>query len=290
MHIIQKYHYVPKWPQSNHAETVLSDRSLSKLDSTIGKLIKSGTKRSKIVMGVPFVAYAFKLYLDISPKSATFRKAMTYDEICRTVPKNKQQSWEKFYDNDSGLAIAMKEWKNKDQEVLKQTDVYIYENSRSIANKIHFAMNRKLGGVMAMPIDMDDFKGNCGIDEDIFDDFNLKKEIKIPNKQYATHPLLTTIHYVFKAKAIEVASISRIDKMDNLDSKINALDFDTGITSIIPQQYAKYFTYISTINDAMVVGLDMVNKRSTLYEKEQTLPNLAARLVSGTIQYVSGYF
>lgn len=275
LHFLQRYNFVETWPGSYRVEDVLKLRNMSNLEETIDGLIELGVPPAKIVLGLQFVGLSFHAVLDLAPKSATFRRTMSYDEVCRTLSNAKNAEWQKFYDDEVGLAIAKDESKSW-RGILKSTNVVIYESSRSIANKIRFAVDRKLGGAMAFPIDMDDFRGNCGIEEEAFTDFELGAKFNIPNRHNTSNSLLRTIHYAFEVAPFATVQ-SRSPNKDKVyfeDNRINEIDSDADVTAMIPEQYKPLIPIVFSVNDAMVVGYDKMKEKAELYEKDQTYKNL----------------
>lgn len=275
LQFVQQYNFVETWPGSYRVQDVLKSRNISNLEETIDYLIESGVQPSKIVLGLQFIGLSFHAVLDLAPKSATFRRTMSYDEVCRTLSNVKNSEWQKFYDDQVGLAIAKDESKSW-RGILKSTNVIIYESSRSIANKIQFAVDRKLGGAMAFPIEMDDFRGNCGIEDEAFADFELGAKFTIPNRHNTTHSLLKTINYAFEVApfaSVQGRSPSK-DKTYFEDNRINEIDSDADVTAMIPEQYKPLIPIVFSMNDAMVVGYDKMKEKAELYEKDQTYKNL----------------
>jgi len=76
-------------------------------------------------------------------------------------------------------------------------ETIVTDNSRTMANKVRFAIQRGLGGVAAIDITLDDFIGNCNIDSDTFDDF--KGDISLDVTEHIDFSLLRVIN-----KAIDV--------------------------------------------------------------------------------------
>nr|CAD7257486.1 unnamed protein product [Timema shepardi] len=69
--------------------------------------------------------------------------------ICEELNANKS-SWKQFWDEKSVTPFAV----NGNQ-------VIAYDNERSIAEKVKFAIKNKLGGIMVWSVDTDDFHGDC---------------------------------------------------------------------------------------------------------------------------------
>lgn len=275
VHLVQKYNYVETWPGSYRVEDVLQVRSLTNLEQIIDGLIQSGVPASKIVLGVQFVGLSFHAVLDLAAKSATFRRTMPYNEVCRILTNDKKAEWEKFYDYETGMAIAKDESKSW-RGILRSTNVIVYESAHSIANKVRLALDRKLAGAMAFPIEMDDFKGYCGgIEEEAFADFNIATKFNIPNQHNATHPLLKVINYAFELAPFDISQ-GRAPNKEAIyaANRINEIDTDADVTSKIPDQYKPLIPIVYAINDALVVGYDKMREKADLYDKDQTYKNL----------------
>lgn len=263
-----KYNFIETWPGSYRVEDVLKIRGISNLENTIDTLIDSGVPSTKIIIGIQFVGLSFHSILDLSPKSATFRRVIGYNEICQLLSTSDQKTkWNTFYDDEFGLTIAKEDtqaWRG----ILRFTDIILYESGRSIANKIKFALNRKLAGAMAFSIDMDDYRGNCGMDDDSFADYNLGGAVNIPNRHNTTQPLLKTVNFAFSVATFEEpeARQSNKDTATNRISDIVAID---DITSKVPEKYKPLIPLIHAANDAMVVGYDKIREKAGLYKKEK---------------------
>lgn len=165
LHLIPKYNYIEAWPESVRIEDVLKERGIINLEKTVDRLINLGVSPTKMIIGLHFAGLSFHSLFDVAMKHATFRKSIEYNTICELLLNNEIVQWESLYDEDSGLAIAKRE--SATHGVFRPTDVIVYENSRSIANKILFILSRNLAGAMAFSIDMDDLHGDCGIEDDV---------------------------------------------------------------------------------------------------------------------------
>lgn len=275
IHLVQKYNYVETWPGSYRVDDVLKVRNMSNVAETINSLLQLGVPASKMILGVQFLGLSFHSILDLAPKSATFRRPMGYHEVCRILANDRKAEWEHFYDYETGLSIAKDESKSW-RGILRSTNVIVYESSRSIANQIRFALDRKLAGAMAFPIDMDDFRGNCGIEDEAFADFNTGINFNIPNRRNATHPLLKTISYAFEISPFEVTEerLLNKEKIYAATNRINEIDSDVDVTNKIPDQYKPLIPIVYAVNDAMVVGYDKMREKAELYEQDQSYQNL----------------
>lgn len=170
-------------------------------DTTISHLLARGASPSKLVLGLPFYGRTFiaqgegyfgdptddKGFPGPYTKESGF---MGYNEICATV-QNTSAAWEVSWDAKTDQAIARK----KNTEI-GETKVVTFDSSRSIANKIRYAVKLKLAGAMVWSIDTDDFLGNCKADNDTFVDYTAKPGVKLsfPRRVNDNFPLLRTIN------------------------------------------------------------------------------------------------
>lgn len=274
LHVVPKYSYIETWPGSFRVEDVLKERSNSNIEESINSLIESGISPAKLILGMDFLGLLFHSVLYLSPKTATFRRAMGYNDICRLLSNSKQAEWTRTYDEDSGLAVAKDEldsWRG----ILRPTNVVLFESGRSIANKVKFAANTNLAGAMAFPIDMDDFRGIFGIDEDTFVDFNIGAAVNMPNRHNATQPLLKIINYAFDLSMYEKtqARLPEKRKISSESEKINEIETND-VTSKIPDRYKPLIPLVWSVNDAMVVGYDKLHEKAELYSQDQSYKNL----------------
>lgn len=126
------------------------------VEYTIDYLISMGAPVSKIVMGIPFYGRSFVTDSDgnigdqlplnrIDFLGPFTRKGgfLGYNEICRYLSEG-QPKWIKSYNTEYDQSIA-----KFSDPVFNQTLVTIFDSSRSIANKIKFAMSRNIAGVAA---------------------------------------------------------------------------------------------------------------------------------------------
>lgn len=256
VHFIPKYNYIETWPDSYRIEDVLKDRGMQNLEKSVDRLINYGVPSSKIIIGLHFLGLSFHSLLDLSTKFATFRKSLEYNEICQLLLGNEILEWESFYDEESGLAIAKRE--SVPYGVIRPTDVIVYENTRSIANKILFILSRNLAGAMAFSIDMDDSHGHCGIDDDTFVDFIRGQHLQIPKQYNFTQPLLKTIAYSFRLATFEETQARLTDKFKTYQStdRMSNFEFAEDISSKLPAEYKPIVPLLYTLNDAIVVAID----------------------------------
>lgn len=160
--------------------------------------MKLGAPPSKLVVGLPFYGRTFKTLangnLNDASDGAGFKGPFTredgflgYNEICATL-SNKTSGWVRQWDPQTSQVLARSERNVFTQEI----SVVTYDSSRSIANKVLFAMSKRLAGVMVWSVDTDDFLGICDLDEDTYEDF--KKVASAPKRLSGSYPLLRTIN------------------------------------------------------------------------------------------------
>lgn len=176
MHFLQWYTFVGGSNLNRH-QLSLNMRGMQNLQNVIDTAIAVGAPREKIVLGIQFLPTVFDKLSDV--------ERFGYEQVCDLNGK---------YDVKQGLNTADKQmpilW-----TFLPEKERYIYESSRSIANKVRFAVRRDLGGIMAFAIDYDDFNGNCKPENDTFIDFEINDSMS--NVQMAissNFPLLNTIN------------------------------------------------------------------------------------------------
>lgn len=166
----------------------LASRNIYDLENVIVNLIKMGVPSSKILAEVIFMGIELN-FMSLSTKH------LTYYQICDKIT-NSQTNWIRRYDSEMGLEIATQKWGRYEYQVL------IFENSRSIANKIRFAVKHNLAGALVSCVNTDDYAGRCKIDENTYADYelNVNDTLKSSNRNYNTFPLLNTVN-----DAIEIA-------------------------------------------------------------------------------------
>lgn len=302
LHFMPKYNYVETWPGSHRVQDVIKAHSLDNLKDSIDGLISLGVPAEKIVIGIQFIGLSFHSILDLPPTYASFRRSMSFNDVCRllTTTTDQKTKWEKFYDDEFGITIAKdepKSWRGILNNIpfIRPRDVIVYESGRSIANKIKFALSRKLAGAMAFPIDMDDYRGNCGLDEDAFADYNLGGTPYIPNHHNITQPLLKTISFAFSIALFEepearqpnkdAAATSTADggiaangsgaavvaATSETSDRISNFQPVDDITSKVPEKYKPLIPLIHSANDAMVVGYDKLREKANIYKKDKPI-------------------
>lgn len=180
--------------ENGQPDQVTNQYGISNFKFLITTLIGLGVPSKKIVVGLKFGG------LDNNVVTGALTD-LGYDQMCNEMSNDEAKRWHKHFDDNEGLAIA----KQLDEVIPFYHRIFIFENTRSIANRMRLVVEMDLGGAMAVVINSDDFNGKCGMDLDTYEDFNM--EDKLMNFQLQSDskfPLLQTIN-----DAIAVAS----DKM-----------------------------------------------------------------------------
>lgn len=141
---------------------------------------------------------------------------MGYNEVCLLL-SNQTSGWQKGWNSEMSQATARRKVEGTDE-----TRVVVFDSSRSIANKIKFAMSRNLGGAMIWSVDTDDFHGDCDIDDDTFADFKPMAgvSLSIPKRYNANYPLLRTVNEAIVVSQSEIAQEAELAEKDR-ENEIN---------------------------------------------------------------------
>ncbi|XP_055844298.1 probable chitinase 2 isoform X1 [Episyrphus balteatus] len=218
---IMCYDYHGSWDRKIGPNAPLEDDGFLSVRFTIEYLMQLGCPASKLVVGLPFYGRTFKTALDgyIGDESddSGFQGPFTredgflgYNEICPLL-SNKTSGWTKLWDNKTSQAIA------RLHEEGGVTKVVTYDSTRSIANKVRFAVQKNLAGAMVWSVDTDDFLGECEPESDTFAEFGNIKGVKlqIPRRINTNYPLLRTINEGI------VLAIEEIDQQNAIDNERN---------------------------------------------------------------------
>ncbi|PNF22560.1 putative chitinase 2 [Cryptotermes secundus] len=130
------------------------------VEYAIKYLLKQGAPPRKLVLGLPLYGRTFLLENEentlvmgapTGPKGfpGPYTKEdgfMGYNEICVNI----SDGWKIFWDDDTMTPYAVQGDK-----------VITYDDERSIAEKVKFAMKLDLAGTMVWSVDTDDFRGDC---------------------------------------------------------------------------------------------------------------------------------
>lgn len=167
------YDYHGAWDQKTGANAPLRSSDVLNVEYTISYMIKLGAPPNKLVLGVPLYGRTFMLpepfeagsarkpKLGMVSTSVGFQGPLTresgfmgYNEICLEV-KNKTAPWKKFWDSESRTPFAV-----------RGAQLITYDDERSVYEKVKFAMEKNLAGIMVWSVDTDDFQGDCAMTED----------------------------------------------------------------------------------------------------------------------------
>ncbi|XP_064539452.1 probable chitinase 2 [Drosophila montana] len=209
---IMCYDYHGSWDQKVGYNAPLTAAALDPLSVqySIDYLLKLGAPAAKLVLGLPFYGRTFKTVsqgnVDDASDGIGFRGPYTredgflgYNEIC-SILSNKTSGWSTQWDGATSQVVARSERNVFTQDV----SVVTFDSSRSIANKVKFAMKKRLAGVMVWSVDTDDFLGKCQLDEDTYADFRLVKTA--PRRLNQNYPLLRTINEATSLALEELAA------------------------------------------------------------------------------------
>lgn len=215
--------------------------------------MKLGAPASKLVMGVPFYGRTFKTLLEGNIGDETdeigFQGPFTreygflgYNEICQMV-----------YEKDSGWLVT---WNTSISQVIARspapvgaefTKVVTFDNTRSIANKIKFAMEKGLAGAMVWSIDTDDFLGKCQTELDTFADYNsahTNTNFLSAKQENLTYPLLRTIN---EATILALNEVKIKNTQTNIDEENEITEDDKAEKKGEPST-ASNFVQVSILN------------------------------------------
>lgn len=179
--------------------------NIMNLKKMLAKMITLGVPASKLVMVLNFEGNEL---FRTEKVNAVQNVPITYSEICKIYKDDGGLNWEIFYDADASLAYLKKKHKTN-----KMADV-VFQNPRSIVNRVRLAMRLNLVGVTIHVINSDDVYGKCHIDEDTFDDFKSSAPLSITTEN---RPLLRIINDAIQIALIKKPAINQID-----DVEINA--------------------------------------------------------------------
>ncbi|XP_072388467.1 probable chitinase 2 [Diabrotica undecimpunctata] len=160
------YDYHGAWDKRTGANSPLKGPDVLNVEFTINYMLSLGAPANKLVLGIPVYGRTFILEEPLQSRrkprlgsvasNLGFAGPYTreggflgYNEICKEL-KNKTSDWKIYWDDESRTPFAVSE--NK---------VISYDNEQSIAEKVHFAMEKDLAGTMVWSVDTDDFQGDC---------------------------------------------------------------------------------------------------------------------------------
>lgn len=180
---------IERLPNNFTMRDIMNAKSISHMKQSIDNIIQMNVSSSKIVLGLPFGGTEFR-NLDGSPNTfQLINNNLGYNVLCPSLSTV-------VYDVETSLAISRTE-----HRATGEICVFVYDNRRSINNKVTFALDRSLAGVRINLISMDDINGECEMDQETFVHFNPLKNITVfvPERERNdnTFPLLRTIDDVF---------------------------------------------------------------------------------------------
>lgn len=167
-------------PENNTIGDALKSFHLESTQDRIADLMASGVSKTKIVLGLHFTAPGFIIASNGTRRNAQFYQAYGYRSISEA-----QFLFPLKWDTSIGV--------NNESSMN-----VIVESSRSIANKVRYAVVTGLAGVAPIYISFDEFYGLCNIDKDTFIDFETDLSLSfteiMTKRKDRTFPLLHTIN------------------------------------------------------------------------------------------------
>nr|CAD7586597.1 unnamed protein product [Timema genevievae] len=211
------YDYHGTWDKRTGANAPLRPTDLNdklNLEFSIKYFLKLGVPPNKLIMGLPLYGRTFFVEgltevtsLGDPAQEKGFQGPYTredgfmgYNEICEELNANKS-SWKQFWDEKSVTPFAV-----------NGNKVIAYDNERSIAEKVKFAIKNKLGGIMVWSVDTDDFHGDCYEKDD--------------NAIAASYPLMRAIN-----KAVFVSQREQANEVITQEEKDTANKKESGSSS-----------------------------------------------------------
>lgn len=172
---------------------ILKAKSISHLKDTFNDVIKLSVPPAKIIMGLHFGGTEFKNLEDTTNIFEVKNTDLAYSGFCHLLSNNMKLRWNRSFDVENSLAVSR--FENSETGEIR---VIVFDSSRSIANKISFAMQNNLSGIKIDVINTDDVEGSCELDQDTFDDFHPFHSAYLRNvtRIDSNFPLLRTINTV----------------------------------------------------------------------------------------------
>ncbi|XP_055536395.1 probable chitinase 2 [Wyeomyia smithii] len=222
---IMCYDYNGSWNRKIGPNAPLQSRDVLNVEYTIEHLMALGAPSSKIVMGLPFYGRTFltpskraKIGDDSDDKgfagpSTNENGFMGYNEVCEALKEN-PEGWNVAWDPTASEAIATMLDGN-------MTKVVIYDSTRSMANKVRFAIRQNLAGLMIWSVDTDDFNGVCEPENDTFADFGdqIRVKLDIPPPIQDKYKLLRTVN---DAIIVATDELNQENEISNLPDDVDA--------------------------------------------------------------------
>lgn len=160
------------------------------VESRVNFFLHEGVPSEKIILGLPFFGRSFVTegnqgnigdFCTGAFPGPFYQETgfLGYNELCNLRSKH---DIETTFDKTASQAVA-----KYTQDGRKH--VVTYDSPRSVANKVKYVVEQKLGGVWVWFVSSDDFRGDCDIDPTTYADF--------PNKtvdsKTRSYPLLRTV-------------------------------------------------------------------------------------------------
>lgn len=171
---------------------ILKAKGISHLEDTFDHIVNMGVLPTKIVMGLRFAGTEFANLEDTTNIFELINSDLDYIGFCHLFSNDMQSRWNRYYDIESSLAMT-----KLDNKETGEIRIIVFDSSRSIANKLNFAMQKHLAGIKTSLINTDDATGLCELDQDTFDDFPFQTINSTTLTRNDTRfPLLRTINDV----------------------------------------------------------------------------------------------
>ncbi|GLV36208.1 Chitinase 2 [Carabus blaptoides fortunei] len=235
------YDYHGAWDQKTGANAPLHANDVLSVEYSVKYMIELGMDPSKLIMGLALYGRTFYLTeetlgssqqrptLGALAKNVGFQGSfsrengfMGYNEICLEL-KNTTSNWTKHWDETTQTPFAI----NGDK-------VITYDDERSIAEKVRFAIKQKLGGAMVWSIDTDDFRGDCAIAE---------KEVGSDQRFNDNYPLMRTINEAI-VKTLEETEADKENEIPDEPNRTKDTD-DKGSSSML--QHSLLFVFVMPV-------------------------------------------
>lgn len=180
----------------NNAFDAYKARQKALIEEFFDNILKNINSMShKILIGLPFASPECVL----NPKAFLY-KMIGYNVVCDIITKRNNSRLDRDF-KPIDLAYTLQ----FDSKTKINSEI-VFECSRSIANKIRFAMKRRLGGTMISSLHDDDVDGKCGFEVDTWHDFKSSKTVTlhIPVRNNTTFTLLRTINEAINVTLDEI--------------------------------------------------------------------------------------
>lgn len=154
----------------NSVDNGLKARNMSYIEEHIDTLLKDGVQPSKLLLRLPFDSPVIITMPDND--LSKYNRSVDYNTICDLLSRKNGTKWQKSFNDAVGLAVA---WNKNAKE--GEENAIVFECSRSVANKLRYALKRGLGGVVTGLLNEDDVLGECGFEADTWEDFKPKEGV-----------------------------------------------------------------------------------------------------------------